>query len=68
MQRRSKMVLGKLSRHEGSKKGKAPRNQQRKILRNIERALVKTGMGMAVEIDLGRHYSHLELENIRIFF
>ena len=44
----------------------APWNQQGKILWNIERVLGKAVKGIAVEMDLGRHYPHLEFGNIRI--
>ena len=56
-------VLGKLSRPEGYKKGKALWNQQRKILWNIKRVLGKAGKGKAVEMDPGGHYPHLDLGN-----
>ena len=48
------------------KNGKVPWNQLGKISWNIERVLGTAGKGIAVEMDLGRHYPHLELGNIRM--
>ena len=47
---------------------KAPWNQQRRILRNIERVLGKAGKGITVEMRLVRHYPHPKMGNIRMLF
>ena len=41
-------------------------DQQGKILWNIERVLGKAGQEIAVEMDLGRYYPHVELIKVRM--
>ena len=41
-------------------------NQQSKMLWGIKSMRGKTGKGKIIEISLERHYSHLELESIRM--